>query len=241
MSEQAIGTMAPPEVRQRLALALDVDDLVAAVRLARELRPWFGVAKIGLELYSAEGPEAITTLADLGFAVFCDLKLYDIPTTVQRAAAVLGGLGARYLNFHGQGGVTMLKAGVDGFLSGAADAGLDPPVPLAVTILTSDSTAPAHILPQRVRYALESGCAGIVCAASDVKEAKQYGPRLVTVVPGIRPTGTSRDDQARAATPGDAIAAGSDLLVVGRAVTRADDPVVAATAVAAEVATALGL
>src|SRR5882757_3701503 len=101
MSEQAIGTMAPPEVRQRLALALDVDDLVAAVRLARELRPWFGVAKVGLELYSAEGPEAITTFTDLGFDVFCDLKLYDIPTTVQRAATVLGGLGARYLNFHG--------------------------------------------------------------------------------------------------------------------------------------------
>jgi orotidine-5'-phosphate decarboxylase len=241
MAEQASATMAPQPVRERLAVALDVDDLVAAVRLARELRPWFGVAKIGLELYSAEGPEAITTLTDLGFDVFADLKFYDIPTTVNRAAAVIGGLGAKYLNFHGQGGVTMLRAGVEGFLAGAADSGLDRPIPLAVTVLTSDSAAPAHILPQRVRFALESGCAGIVCAAEDVREAKQYGPRLVAVVPGIRPTGTARDDQARAATPADAIAAGADVLVVGRAVTRADDPPAAAAALAAEVAAQLGV
>src|SRR5262245_35430711 len=241
MAEQASATMAPQAVRERLAVALDVDDLVAAVRLARELRPWFGVAKIGLELYSAEGPEAITTLTDLGFDVFADLKFYDIPNTVNRAAAVIGGLGAKYLNFHGQGGVTMLRAGVEGFLSGASDSGLDRPIPLAVTVLTSDSAAPAHILPQRVRFALESGCAGIVCAAEDVREAKQYGPRLVAVVPGIRPTGSSRDDQARAATPADAIAAGADVLVVGRPVTRAEDPPAAAAALAAEVAAQLGV
>jgi orotidine-5'-phosphate decarboxylase len=241
MAEQASATMAPQAVRERLAVALDVDDLVAAVRLARELRPWFGIAKIGLELYSAEGPEGITTLTDLGFDVFADLKFYDIPTTVNRAAAVIGGLGAKYLNFHGQGGVTMLRAGVEGFLSGAADSGLDRPIPLAVTVLTSDSAAPAHILPQRVRFALESGCAGIVCAAEDVREAKQYGPRLVAVVPGIRPAGTARDDQARSATPAEALAAGADVLVVGRPVTRADDPPAAAAALAAEVAAQLGV
>jgi orotidine-5'-phosphate decarboxylase len=239
MSEASIVEAAPDAVRARLALALDVDDLVVAVRLARDLRPWFGVAKVGLELYSAVGPEAVTTLTDLGYDVFCDLKLYDIPTTVRRAAKVLGGLGARYLNFHGQGGVSMLRAGVEGFLAGAHDAGLATPFPLAVTVLTSDADAPEHVLPQRVRYAVEAGCAGVVCAAADAHDVKQYAPRLITMVPGIRPVGTPRDDQTRAATPTDAIAAGADVLVLGRAVTRADDPAAAAAAVAAEVASAI--
>ena len=88
---------APEEIRSRLALALDVDDIIPALRLARELSPWFGTMKVGLELYSATGPEAITTLVDLGVDVFCDLKLHDIPTTVGRAARVVGSLGARHL------------------------------------------------------------------------------------------------------------------------------------------------
>src|SRR5687767_3169430 len=87
---------APEDVRAKLAVALDVDDLVVALRWARDLRPWFGVAKVGLELYSAVGPDAIGALADLGYEVFCDLKLHDIPTTVGKAARVLGSLGARY-------------------------------------------------------------------------------------------------------------------------------------------------
>ena len=182
---------------QHLAVALDLDDSVAALRMARELRPWFGVAKVGLELYSASGPDVVGALLDLDYQVFCDLKFHDIPTTVGRAARVVGALGATYLNFHAQGGVAMLSAGVDGFLAGAASAGLPTPVPLAVTILTSDDQAPAHILQKRVQAALESGCRGIVCAASDVHEAKQYGPRLTAVVPGIRPAGHANHDQAR--------------------------------------------
>ena len=97
---------------------------------------------------------------------------------------MVGALGATYLNFHAQGGSAMLSAGVDGFLAGAASAGLPAPVPLAVTVLTSDDGAPAHILQKRVQAALEAGCRGIVCAAEDVHEAKQYGPRLTAVVPG---------------------------------------------------------
>src|SRR6266508_1567996 len=178
---------APAEIRSKLALALDVDDLVVAVRWARELRPWFGVAKVGLELYSAVGPDAIGALTDLGYDVFCDLKLHDIPTTVGRAARVLGAMGTRYLNFHAQGGV-------------------------------------------------DSGCGGIVCAAEDVREAKHYGPRLVAVVPGIRPTGVPLQDHARAATPRVALDAGADVLVIGRPVTQADDPRAAAAAIAAELA-----
>jgi orotidine-5'-phosphate decarboxylase len=148
----------------------------------------------------------------------------------------VGALGATYLNFHAQGGVAMLRAGVDGFLTGASEAGLPAPTPLAVTVLTSDGDAPPHILGKRVQAALEAGCGGIVCAASDVREAKQLGPRLVAVVPGIRPAGTDVHDQARAATPEAAIANGADLLVLGRAVTRADDPAAAAAAIAASIA-----
>ena len=167
--------------------------------------------------------------------VFCDLKLHDIPTTVGRAARVIGALGARYLNFHAQGGVAMLTAGVDGFLTGAAQAGSAPPIPLAVTILTSDGGAPPHILGKRVQAALEAGCGGVVCASSDVREVKQLGPRLIAVVPGIRPAGTDAHDQARAATPEAAVANGADLLVIGRAVTRAADPASAAAAIAASI------
>jgi len=230
-----LSTEAPPEVRAKLALVLDVDDSVAALRLARELQPWFGIAKVGLELYSASGPDVVGALTELGYEVFCDLKFHDIPTTVGKAARVVGSLGATYLNFHAQGGTAMLRAGVDGFLSGAADAGLDTPIALAVTVLTSDGDAPAHILPKRVQAALEAGCGGIVCAASDVVEAKQYGPRLLAVVPGIRPSGSPRHDQARAATPEEAIAAGADVLVIGRAVTHAADPAAAAAAIAASI------
>jgi orotidine-5'-phosphate decarboxylase len=229
-------TAAPPEVRTKLAVALDVDDLVAALRLAREVRPWFGTAKVGLELYSAAGPDIVGALVDLGYDVFCDLKFHDIPTTVHRAARVIGALGATYLNFHAQGGVPMLAAGVEGFLAGAADAGLPAPTALAVTILTSEHDAPREVLRTRVQAALDAGCGGIVCAASDVAEAKRIGPGLFAVVPGIRPPGVPAHDQARAATPAEAIAAGADLLVVGRAVTRAEDPAAAAAAVAASIA-----
>ena len=227
---------APPEIRSSLAVALDLDDSVAALRLARELQPWFGVAKVGLELYSASGPDVVGALIDLGYDVFCDLKFHDIPTTVGRAARVVGALGATYLNFHAQGGRAMLTAGVEGFRAGAESAGLPAPIPLAVTILTSDDDAPRHILQKRVQAALEAGCGGIVCAASDVHEAKQYGPRLRAVVPGIRPAGTPTHDQARAATPEEAIGAGADVLVIGRAVTHADDPAAAASAVAESIA-----
>lgn len=217
------------DVRRRLALVLDVDDLVAARRLAQTLRPWFGVVKVGLELYSAAGPDAIESMAELGYEVFVDLKLHDIPTTVGRASKVLGGLGASYLTMHAFGGVDMLQAGVEGLRAGASEAGLPDPCALAVTILTSDSGAPPHILPKRVSLAIEAGCGGIVCAVEDAHEARLLGPRLTIVTPGIRPAGTPTHDQARAATPQEAFDAGADLLVIGRAVTQAPDPVVAAS------------
>lgn len=216
------------DVRDRLALALDSDDLVEAKRLARELKPYFGVAKVGLELFSANGPDAITMLRDEGYGVFLDVKLYDIPSSVQKAARVIGSLGASYLTLHATGGATMLRAGVEGLTEGAARAGLDPPRTLAVTILTSDNTAPPHILGKRVMTAVEAGCSGIVCAATDVREAKQLAPRLVAVVPGIRATGVPANDQTKTATPNEALEWGADLLVIGRPVTGASDRVRAA-------------
>jgi orotidine-5'-phosphate decarboxylase len=221
-----------PAVRDCLALALDVDDLVEAMRLARLLRPWFGVAKVGLELYSAAGPETIGALRNVGFRVFCDIKLHDIPTTVERAARVLGTLGADYLTMHASGGEVMLRAGVDGFADGAAAVALPAPKALAVTILTSEGERPPSVLAERVAAAVESGCAGIVCSAVDLRAAKRLAPRLIAVVPGIRPEGVPAHDQAAPVTPRAAVDAGADILVVGRAVTAASDPIAAATALA---------
>ena len=233
MAETAT-TGVPPEVRQRLALALDVDDLVLALRIGRQLRPYFGVAKVGLELYSATGPEVIGTLTDLGYEVFLDLKLHDIPTTVNKASRVLGALGVRYVTMHAHGGADMLKAGVEGLREGSSRAGLEEPWSLAITVLTSDSDAPSHIMPKRVMLAAEAGCTGIVCAATDLKDAYSYAPRLKRVVPGIRLAGSDAHDQARPSTPAEAIAGGADLLVVGRTVTGAADPVAAAEQLVAE-------
>jgi orotidine-5'-phosphate decarboxylase len=217
------------ELRDRLALALDVDDIVEAARLARELQPWFGVAKVGAELFAASGPDAVTTIGALGFRIFLDLKLHDIPTQVGRTARVLGALGVSYLTMHASGGVPMLRAGVEGLSEGASRAGLEAPVSLAVTILTSDGGAPPHVFGNRVRAAVEARCGGIVCAAGDVREAKQLAPNLLAVVPGIRLAGGDAHDQARAGTPGAALADGADLLVVGRAVTGARDREAAAS------------
>lgn len=196
---------APPDIRSRLVLVLDTDDVVDAVRLARELKPWFGVAKVGLELFSAAGPPVVGRLQDVGYDVFVDLKMFDIPTTVEKAARVVGSLGARFLTLHARDDGPMLRAGAEGFRDGAARAGLDVPVPLAVTVLTSDSGAPPHILPRRVALAVEAGCGGIVCAASDLRDARQIAPRLLKVVPGIRPSGSPNHDQARSATPRHAV------------------------------------
>jgi orotidine-5'-phosphate decarboxylase len=225
-------------VRRRLALVLDVDDMVEATRLAREMQPWFGVAKVGLELYSAVGPDVIAPLREMGYEVFVDLKLHDIPTTVGRAARVLGALGASYITMHAFGGREMLRAGDQGLKEGAAAAGLPEPTSLAVTILTSDSGAPPHILGKRLTSAMEAGCGGLVCAATDLEEARTIAPAMTRVVPGIRLAGDASHDQARPATPGEAAANGADILVVGRTVTRAIDRAAAAAAVAAEVAAA---
>jgi orotidine-5'-phosphate decarboxylase len=226
----------PESLRGRMVLALDVDDLVVARRLARQLRPFFGTMKVGFELYSAAGPEAISLLTGMGVDVFCDVKLLDIPNTVGRAARVFGSLGARYLTLHTAGGAPMLRAGVEGLREGAAGADLPEPVAMGVTVLTSEPEASAHLLHQRVAAGLDGGCGGFVCAVPDVETVRQIVPAAVLATPGIRPEGAAIDDQGRVATPREALDAGADLLVVGRPVTRAADPVAAARALVAPLA-----
>jgi orotidine-5'-phosphate decarboxylase len=228
------------DVRGRLALALDVDDMVAALRLARRLRPWFGVAKVGLELFSAAGPETVASLVAEDYRVFVDLKMHDIPTTVGRAARVIGGLGAAYTTVHAAGGVPMMRAAVEGIAEGADAAGVPPAIVLGVTVLTSEADVSPELLATRATDAAGAGCGGFVCAAVDLVETRQAAPGLLAVVPGIRPPGTSLDDQARAAEPSGAIRAGADLLVLGRAVTAAVNPEDVAREVSAEVEGSIG-
>jgi len=214
-------------IRDRLALALDVDDLDAAVALADRLHPWFGVVKVGLELFVGCGPAAVEKLSAPGRRVFLDLKLHDIPTTVGRAARQAGRLGVGFVTLHTAGGVDMLRAGADGLAAGAAEAGAPAPVALGVTVLTSDPDASAF--PARLEAARAGGCGGVVCSVRELAAVKERSP-LLAVVPGIRLPGGAAHDQARVGTPAEAIAAGADLLVVGRAVTAATDPEAAAAA-----------
>jgi len=213
-----------PEITNKLALALDVDDLVAAVRLARELQPYFGVAKVGLELFSAAGPDILGTLTNMGYKVFLDLKLHDIPNTVGNAARVLGSLGIDYLTLHTAGGKEMVEAGVQGLNEGARNAGLETPMALGVTILTSQKETPDELMRERFRIADSAGCRGVVCSAKNLSEASNEIPDLSYVVPGIRPAGVESHDQANTATPLGALEQGADLLVIGRAVTQSPEP-----------------
>ena len=214
--------------RTRCALALDTDDLTRAMDLARALHPWFGIAKVGLELFGAAGPRAVHALREAGLEVFVDLKLHDIPNTVARAARALGTLGARYVTMHAAGGADMLRAGVEGLLAAPRPSGDDPPLALAITVLTSDSEASSEVLQRRARRAAAAGCGGVVCAASDLPTIVAAVPDLLRVVPGIRSPGAVADDQSRVATPAAAAAAGADIVVIGRPVTAAADPAKAA-------------
>jgi orotidine-5'-phosphate decarboxylase len=235
--EEEMSTMvgASTDVRSRLALPLDVGDLDAALSMARLVAPWFGIAKVGHELYAEAGPEAFDRLHDLGFSVFCDLKLHDIPNTVERAANALARHGVGFMNAHAAGGTDMLRAFVAGAHAGAEFSGLPDPVTLGVTVLTSETDSGAF--GARLAAAVEARCSGVVCSGLEVERVNAVG--LASMVPGIRPAGSGADDQARIVTPGEAISFGASWLVIGRPVTAAPDPAAAAAAVAEEVAAAL--
>jgi orotidine-5'-phosphate decarboxylase len=226
------------EVRQHLALALDVADAETAVGLVRRFRDVFGVAKVGLELFVASGPDVVREIAAMGVDVLLDLKLHDIPTTVARAATQAAATGARYVTVHTSGGSAMLRAAVEGYRAGSPFAPADSAGILGVTVLTSDLVVSDELLAERAGLAREAGCAGVVCAAHDLGVVcAALGPEresFVTLVPAIRLPESGRDDQSRVSSPGAAWNAGADLLVIGRTVTAASDPEAAAARVVAE-------
>lgn len=228
-----------------LIVALDVPELDEAVALAQRLQDEVGHYKVGLELFGAHGPEAVKRIGEYG-PVFLDLKLFDIPTTVERAARQLGRLGVSMLTVHALGGGAMVASAVEGLASGAKGGGAPAPIVLGVTVLTSTSDAeldtvnlpPAEKqVPDLAAIATTAGAQGLVCAPRDLKVVRRsVGDEVVLVTPGVRPAGMGSDDHARAATPQSAIADGADHLVVGRPITRATDPVKAAREILASLA-----
>jgi orotidine-5'-phosphate decarboxylase len=224
-----------PRPENPLAVALDLSDLDRAEALARELAPHVGLLKVGLELSWAHGPEAVRRVATHG-PVFVDAKLHDIPNTVERASANIARLGPAMFNVHALGGEAMIAAAARGAERGAREAGVATPMLLAVTVLSSlsgESLASPASLAFEARAA---GAAGVVVSGDDVSTVREVmGQEFCLVVPGIRPPGSNGQDQVRVLTPIEAIEAGADYLVVGRAITGSSDPVSAAKSILASV------
>jgi orotidine-5'-phosphate decarboxylase len=213
-----------PRPADPLVAALDVSTLEEAERLARVLAPHVGMLKVGLELVWAQGPEAIRRVATHG-PVFADCKLPDIPTTVERAAANVAGLGVAMLNVHALGGDAMMRAARAGANRGAEAAGVEPPLLVAVTVLSSHAgeglASPASLAFE----AKAAGLDGVVVSGEDVEDVRATcGEEFCLVVPGIRPAGSNGHDQVRVLTPTEAIERGADYLVIGRPLTEAPDP-----------------
>lgn len=207
-----------------IVAALDVSTLEEADRLAGILAPHVGMLKVGLELVWAKGPEAIRRVGTHG-PVFADSKLHDIPTTVERAAANVARLGVAMLNVHALGGEAMMRAAAAGSRRGAEEAGVDPPLVVAVTVLSSHAgeglASPASLAFE----AKAAGLDGVVVSGEDVEDVRATcGEEFCLVVPGIRPAGSNGHDQVRVLTPGEAIERGADYLVIGRPLTEAPDP-----------------
>jgi orotidine-5'-phosphate decarboxylase len=227
-----------------LLLALDVPDADAALALVRRFAGRCRFHKIGLELFTAEGPAIVRAVQATGADVFLDLKLHDIPNTVRSAARRAAALGVRLLTVHASGGEAMVAAAVEG---AGTTCGI-----LGVTVLTS--LAPAEVeeawgrpdtvdVPTEVLrlagVAASAGAHGIVCSGAELPAVvAAHGDRLAPLVPGLRPAGASADDQARVVTPEAAAAAGAHYLVLGRAVTAATSPEGAWDAIASAVAAA---
>jgi orotidine-5'-phosphate decarboxylase len=230
-----------PKGADRLAVALDLPDLDDALRLAERVAPFAGVMKVGLELFVRYGPRAVTEVRErTKRKVFLDLKLHDIPETVERAVASAKASGASLLTVHAGGGRAMLEAATRA-------AGADLKI-LAVTVLTSlDARDLAELgagesvelhAKRLFDCAWAAGVRGFITSAAEVAPLRSRQPTSYLVTPGIRPAGGAAGDQKRIATPASAVAAGSDLLVVGRPIRDAADPALAAREIAAEIASA---
>jgi len=224
-----------------LAVAFDVPNLAAALALDARLGAGPEYAKVGLQLFTAEGPEAVRALRARGRRVFLDLKLHDIPNTVKGAAGEAARLGADLLTVHATGGAEMIAAAVEGIRAAGGSTAV-----VAVTLLTSldpEALPPGFEVPfplhRRIADLLAlaegAGARGIVCAASDLAGVRAHHPApFYAVTPGIRPAGGDAQDQKRVATVGEAVRLGAGLLVLGRVVTAAADPSAALAACRAE-------
>ncbi|HEV8278105.1 MAG TPA: orotidine-5'-phosphate decarboxylase [Streptosporangiaceae bacterium] len=219
-----------------IAVALDAPDLETAARWAALVTPHVSTVKIGLELYLRYGPEVVASIRGAsGVKIFLDLKLHDIPATVTGAARAVARLRPELLTVHAAGGPEVIRAAVEGA-----------PVTTiaAVTVLTSLNQAtlerigmlgPMSDAVRRLAVlAVEAGARGLVCSPQEVAAVRaEVGPDITLITPGVRPVGSSVHDQARTATPEEALRAGANLLVIGRPITGAPDPGAAAAAIAA--------
>lgn len=222
--------------RDRLCVALDGSDREWISATAAELVSHVGWLKLGLEAFTAFGPELVAEIADLGARVFLDLKLHDIPNTVRRAAANCAATGAAMFNVHASGGRAMLESARMGAMEGAPG---KPPRVIAVTVLTSlDRRAvdelglgsdPGELVVRWARLARDVGLDGVVASALEAPAVRRAcGPGFLIVTPGIRPNWSVTGDQKRVMTPEAAISSGADILVIGRPITSAESPASAA-------------
>ncbi|HKY33149.1 MAG TPA: orotidine-5'-phosphate decarboxylase [Candidatus Polarisedimenticolia bacterium] len=226
--------------RDRLIVALDLPTPDQALAAAAGLRDRAGLFKVGLELFCSAGPEVVRRLGAGGSGVFLDLKLHDIPRTVERAVASCARSGARMLTLHMGGGPAMAEAAAR-----AARAAPGRPRLLGVTVLTSFDRGelaavgvPGTVQDQVVRLARmarDAGLDGVVASPHEIAAIKEAcGPAFLVVTPGVRPAGWPAGDQRRTMTPREAVAAGADYLVVGRPILEAPDPAAAASALVEE-------
>jgi orotidine-5'-phosphate decarboxylase len=218
----------PAAPAEKIIVALDVPTRADALRLVEQLSPRISTFKIGLQLYTAEGPDILRAILATGARVFLDLKLHDIPNTVARAVESANKLGVQMLTIHLSGGRAMAKAAV-----AACDKSL---ALLGVTLLTSSDQATLretgveaaldqHVL-KLAQLGVESGINGLVASPLEVKMLRErLGPNIKLIVPGVRPAGAEAADQKRVMTPGEAVRAGADYLVIGRPITAQRDPI----------------
>jgi orotidine-5'-phosphate decarboxylase len=229
----------------RILVALDVASSPEATSLADALRGTVGGFKIGKQLFTAEGPAIVQTLADRGDRVFLDLKFHDIPNTVAGAVSSAVKTGAWMVNVHAAGGRKMMEAAAEAATTAAQHSARTRPLVIGVTVLTSLDEAQLRetgvyvpILEHVVHLALlakSSGLDGVVASPHEIAAIRQAcGPEFLIVTPGIRPTSSTsgRDDQARTMGPAEAVAAGASYLVIGRPITAAPEPRTAALALA---------
>ena len=239
--------MKTTSAKDKIIVALDVEDLPAALKLVELLHDDVGAFKIGKQLFTSTGPDAVRSIHGLGGRVFLDLKFHDIPTTVAKASVEAARHGVFMFNMHALGGSAMMREAVQAVRS---EPGIQQPLMIAVTVLTSmgpDDLQPLGItLPVDelvVRLALlarDAGMSGVVASPREIGLIKKAcGPDFLVVTPGIRPRGADANDQKRAMTPGEAVQAGADFIVVGRPITHAPDPQAAARSIAEEIASVL--